>query len=197
MAFKKGHEIATADFSLATITTSEGTPRELGLKTGTQITVDTEFEETDDINNIVKGELIAKKRGQKTITGATLTLTDNVFNPELLQILQGGTITYESDGKFKKYSSPAVGDEYTPVPFTLNIYTAQYDTTGLISCYLKYTYYNCTGEPVAYSSEDDTFLAPEYSIKSAPGDGQSHLVIEKTAVDELPVLGNADWATSV
>ena len=196
MAVKKGHQMAIADFSLATITTNEETPRELGLKTSTQISIDTEFEETDDINNITKGELNGKKRGTKTVTGATLTLTDNVFNPELLQILQGGTVTYDADGGFKKYTSPAVGEEYTPTPFTLNVYTAQYDTTGLIVSYLKFTYYNCTGDPVSFGAQDDTFAAPKYTIRSAPGEGQSHLVIEKTTVDELPVLGNADWVNA-
>lgn len=196
MAAKKGHEIATADVTLVTITTSEETPRELGLKTASQIQITTEFEEQDDVNHIVKGELIAKKRGKKTVTGTTVTLSDNVFNPELLQIIQGGEITYDSDGNFKKYISPVIGDEYNPVPFTLNAYSAQYDTTGLAVSYIKYVYTNCTGSPISFSAQDDTFATPEYTIKSAPAEGESSLNIERIKVDELPVLGNADWVNS-
>ena len=92
MALKKGHEIATIDVALVTVTTTEGTPREIGLTTATQIQVDPQIETTDAIKLIVKSILIAQKREKQTITGNQITLTDNVFNPELVQILQGGEI---------------------------------------------------------------------------------------------------------
>lgn len=190
---KKGHEIATIDVLLVTVTTNEETPRELGLKTANQIQVDTETEVTEAIKLIIKGVLHAQKRGVTTITGTTLTLSDNVFNPELVQIIQGGEITYESDGSFKKYTPPVVGAEYTPIPFEVNVYTARYDTSGLMVGILRTTYPNCTGDPVAFDAQDDTFFAPEYKITSAPAEGQSYMTIEMVPVDELPTLSNADW----
>lgn len=196
MAVKKGHEMAIADITLFTITTSEETPRELGLKTATKIQIDTEFEEKEDIDLIIKGEVVGKKRGEKTITGTTLKLSDNVFNPELLQVVQGGQITYDDDGNFKKYTSPIIGEEYKPVIFTANAYSAQYDTTGLVKSYIKHVYTNCTGSPISFNAQDDTFFAPEYTIKSAPAKGESTMNIERIEVDELPVLGNADWLNS-
>ena len=175
-----------------TITVIYAPDMELGLKTGTQASVETELETTDGIKLIVKGKLIAQKRESNTITGTTITLTDNVFNPQLVQILQGGTVEYNADGSFKKYTPPVAGGEYEPVSFTTNLYTAHYDASGLVQGYEKVTYPNCTGQPVAFSAEDDTFASPEYTINSAPSTGGAPYTIEY--VTDLPVLVEPDWA---
>ena len=160
--------------------------KEFGLTTGTSASVETDLETTDAIKLIVKGVLIAQKREQNTITGTTITLTDNVFNPELVQILQGGTIEYNQDGSFKKYIPPVAGAEYRPIEFTTNLYTANYDASGIVQGYEKVQYPHCTGQPITFSAEDDTFSAPEYTIKSAPGTGEPAYTIEY--VKTLPTL---------
>lgn len=167
----------------------EFTPKaELGLTTGTSVSVETDLETTDAIKLIVKGVLIAQKREKNTITGTTITLTDNVFNPQLVRILQGGTIETNLDGTFKKYTPPVAGENYEPIDFTTNLYTAHYDASGLVQGYEKINYPNCTGQPIAFSAEDDTFAAPEYTIKSAPSTGGAPYTIEY--VPTLPVLTN-------
>lgn len=152
--------------------------KEFGLTTGTSASVETDLETTDAIKLIVKGVLIAQKREQNTITGTTITLTDNVFNPELVQILQGGTIEYNQDGSFKKYTPPVAGAEYRPIEFTTCLYTANYDASGIVQGYEEVKYPHCTGQPITFSAEDDTFSAPEYTIKSAPGSGEPAYWIE-------------------
>lgn len=192
MALMKGNEIATIDVALVTLISSETGGAEIGLNTGTQVSVETELETTDGIKLIVKGVLIAQKREKNTITGTTITLTDNVFNPELVKMLQGGTITYDATtGKFASYTPPVAGSEYTPTSFTLNLYTAHYDASGLVQGYERISYPNCTGNPVAFQAEDDTFAAPEYTINSAPSTGAAPYTI--TYVTELPTVADADW----
>lgn len=195
MAFKKGHEIATIDVAMVTITVEgeSGATTEIGLKTATQIQVDPSIETTDAIKLIVKGVLIAQKRQVDTLTGNTITLTDNVFNPELVKVLQGGSITYGTDGAFESYTPPVAGAENEATPFTLNVYAAHYDASGIILDYEKTEYPNCTGVPVSMSVQDDTFTTPKYSIISAPGDGEAPYKI--TMVKSLPELGEASWAT--
>lgn len=192
MALMKGNEIATIDVALVTLISNATGGAEIGLNTGTQVSVETELETTDGIKLIVKGVLIAQKREKNTITGTTITLTDNVFNPELVKMLQGGTITYDAQGNFKSYTPPVAGSEYTPESFTLNLYTAHYDASGLVQGYEKVTYPNCTGNPVAFAAEDDTFAAPEYTINSAPSTGAAPYTIEY--VSELPTVVDPDWA---
>lgn len=181
-------EIATIDCALVTITVGEGdNAKEFGFDTSNSVSVEPQLEEQEAVRLVVKGILRAQKPRTTTITGNQITLTDNVFNPELVQVLQGGTIEWdESTGRLKRYIPPVAGSDQKGQTFKLNVYSAHYDAAGLIVDYEKITYPNCKGQPVAFSSEDDTFRAPEYTIDSAPRQGEAPYIIEY--VDKLPDL---------
>ena len=137
---------------------------------------------------VVKGVLIAQKPPMVTITGNTIVLSDNVLNPELLVILQGGTVTYKTPGDASsgvlKYDPPVAGSKPHNKPFKLNLYSAHYDAAGLIVDYEKITYPNCQGTPWSPGSEDGVWRVAEYTINSAPKKGESPYNIEY--VDALP-----------
>ena len=192
MAVKKSKaEIATIDVSLVTI---EVDSNEFGFDTASSIEVEPQINEEDAITLVVKGILRAQKPAVSTITGNQITLTDNVFNPELVQVLQGGTIKYWTSAEHATEGDTDAGfgiSSYTPPAdkgkvFKLNAYSANYDASGQIVQYEKITYPNCQGTPVALSSEDGAFRAPEYTINSAPKSNEAPYVI--TYVDELPEL---------
>ena len=197
--YKSKAEIATIDVSLVTI---EAGGREFGFDTASQISVEPQVEEEDAVRLVVKGILRAQKNAVSTLTGNQITLTDNVFNPELVQILQGGTIKYWTDTEhssetgtdagfgISSYTPPVAGSAEKGTPFTLNAYTAQYDAAGLIVQYEKIAYPNCQGVPVAFSSEDGAFRAPEYTINSAPKQGEAPYTI--SYVDDLPTLQDSE-----
>lgn len=194
MALKRGNEIPTIDVALVTIKTKEGpggTPAsvEIGLNTASKIAVSVQSETQDAVKLIIKGQLKAQKRAVTTITGNTIVLTDNVFNPEVVKILQGGTITMgtgEDAGMVVKYEPPVAGSTEKGEVFELCAYSAIYDAAGLCTGYEKITYPNCEGTPIAMNSEDNVFRAPEYTINSAPKVGESPYVIEYIKI--LPVL---------
>lgn len=183
--YKSRAEIPTIDVSLVTI---EIDGDEFGFDTASSISVEPQIEEEDPVRLVVKGILRAQKAGTSTLTGNQITLTDNVFNPELVVALQGGTITYDEvdTNKVTGYKPPAAGSAAYTETFTLNAYSAQYNAAGQIVNYEKISYPNCQGTPVAFSSEDGTFRAPEYTINSAPDTGESPYEI--TYVDALPTL---------
>lgn len=197
MAIKQGNEIPTIDVSLVTISVGGGP--EIGLKTASQLGVSAQTETQDAVKLVVKGALLAQKPAQTTITGHTLTLTDNVFNPELVKILQGGTIKYwtteeqnvegNEDMGFgvASYTPPVSGSSEKGQVFTTKAYSAIYNSAGLITGYECISYPNCQGVPVALSSEDGAFRAPEYTINSAPDKDQAPYVI--TYLKSLPVVG--------
>lgn len=192
---KSKAEVATIDCSLITIETASG---EFGFDTANKIDVEPQIEETDAQKLVVKGILRAQKPKQSTITGHELTLTDNVFNPELVLVLQGGEILYDAENpdEIVGYNPPVAGSADKGEVFKLNVYTAQYDASGQIVKYEKISYPNCTGVPVAFASEDDAFRAPEYTINSAPKTGEppyrlSYVKSLPQLVDEF-VLGNLD-----
>lgn len=189
------NEIPTIDVSLVTIETKDG---EFGFDTANQIEVEVQIDEQEAVRLVVKGRLRAQKPVESTITGHELTLHDNVFNPQLVKALQGGTILYWTDATktdvtenttaygVAKYTPPVAGSADKGTVFKLNAYSAIYNAAGIIKGYEKTTYPNCQGKPVAFNSEDDTFRAPEYTIISAPDTGEPPYEI--LFVDELPDL---------
>ena len=257
--YEKGNEVATIDVALVTVTDANGNV--YGLDTSNKVEVNPVTETNDAIKLIVKGRLIAQKRQKVIVTGNTIVLTDNVFNAQLVQILQGGTITFSTKYSAASASIDAgahhikVGDDYLafnvaegitaaveyndvsgvlelvtsnkrirksytvsasapsgstaitvtsasdqsrvksytpPVDsseenetFTLNCYSAIYNAAGLIEGYEKISYPNCSGVPIAFSSEDDVFRASEYTINSAPNKNEAPYTIDY--VPRLPV----------
>lgn len=185
---KKGTEIATIDVNLVTVQTYEVGAPEMIFDTSNQVQVEVDTETTDKVPLIVKGRLIAQKPGETTVTGNTITLTDNVMNYDLVKILQGGTIKYDTVDPTKVigYTPPVVGSTDKGQRFMLKTYSAIYNAAGTITGYEMVTYPNCKGNPVAFNTEDGTFRAPEYTINSMPNNGEAPYDIDIVA--ELPVV---------
>lgn len=183
---KSKAEVATIDCALITIETKDG--REFGFDTANKIEVEPQIETEEAVKLIVKGVLRSQKSEVSTITGHKLTLTDNVFNPELVLIVQGGEIIYdpENPDEIVGYNPPVAGSKDKGEVFKLNAYTSQYSASGQIVKYEKMSYPNCQGVPVAFGSEDGAFRAPEYTINSAPDIGEPPYAL--TYVKSLPIL---------
>lgn len=193
---KKGHEIPTIDIALFTISVDGGA--EIALNTASKLGVSPQTEKQEAVKLIVKGRLIAQKPEETVITGNQLTLTDNVFIPELVKILQGGTIKYWTDKDktaegdedqgfgISRYTPPVAGAVEQLTPFVSKAYSAIYNAAGICTGYECISYPNCKGTPVALSSEDGVFRAPEYVINSAPNSGEAPYEI--TYVKELPTV---------
>ena len=197
MAMKKGNEIPTIDIVLLTIVTKSGT--EIALDTASKLGVNVQTETQDAVKLVVKGRLLAQKPETVTITGNTLVLTDNVFIPEVVKVLQGGTIKYwsnadrtaeaDTDAGFgvARYTPPVAGSAEKGESFITKAYSAVYSAAGIITGYECISYPNCKGTPIALNSEDGVFRAPEYTIYSAPDTGEAPYEI--TYPKELPIIG--------
>lgn len=195
--YKRGNEIPTIDVALVTMEVS-GQENEIALDTASTIEVNPTSETEDAVQLIVKGRLIAQKPSNTTVTGNTITLTDNVFNPEMVKILQGGTIKYWSDVKHSSetntdagfgvasYKPPVAGSAEKGTVFKLHAYSSIYNAAGIITGYEKISYPNCQGTPVFLNTEDGAFRAPEYTINSAPTEDEAPYEI--TYVNELPTV---------
>lgn len=183
MAIMKGTEIPTIDVVLVSIKTYAVGADEIILDTANKISVTVDTETTDKIPLIVKGRLIAQKPQKTTVTGNTIVLTDNVFNPEIVKILQGGTIKYDTvdTSKVIGYTPPVVGSTEEGDLFELSAYSAIYNAAGIITGYERIKYPNCKGVPVALNSEDGVFRASEYTINSAPANGEAPYDIDIVA----------------
>lgn len=189
MAVVKGTEIATIDVSLVSIQTYETGADEIILDTANQIQVTINSDTNDRVALIVKGRLIAQKPEKVTITGNTIVLTDNVFNEKVVTTLQGGTVKTDSTtGDFIGYTPPVVGSNDTGKIFKLKAYSAIYNAAGVLTGYERITYPNCQGQPIAFSSQDGTFRASDYTITSAPAEGEAPYDLDIIAPTDLPTV---------
>lgn len=180
---KKAVGVATIDVELVVIRTGDdSTGVEYALDTANRVQVEPQTNTTDAIQLIKLGRLIAQKLGRTTLTGHQITLTDNVFSPEIVKVLQGGT--FSGTGVSMTYEPPQAGSQAQGEVFELDCYSAEYDASGQIVKYEKITYPNCQGTPVSFTTEDDTFRTPEYVINSAPANGEAPYKI--SYVEELP-----------
>jgi hypothetical protein len=191
MALKRGTETPTIDVALVTITTKiDGVvDKEYAIDTASKIGVSPELETQDAVKLVIKGSLKAQKRKTSTLVGHTITLTDNVFIPEVVQILQGGTLTMgtgEAATTVIKYEPPVAGTTGQGTEFELSAYSAIYNTAGVITGYEKITYPGCKGDPVALNSEDNVFRAAEYTIFSAATVGAPPYTLDYVAA--LPAI---------
>ena len=184
---KNGTEMAMIDCAMIVVTTEEETPRSVAITSATKLGVEPQIETTEAVKLMIKGVLKAQKPERKTITGHTLTLTDNMTILELIEILQGGTLTKDEDGTITGYTPPVTGSEYKPVKFTLDAYCSQLDEGGNVLQHEKTTYPGCSGQPVALSSEDNVFRVHEYTINSAPSKGEAPYTL--SYVEALPTVG--------
>lgn len=196
MPIVRGTEHATIDCCLVVINPTSG--NSIGLDTANQVNVAIATETTDAVKLIVKGKLIAQKKGLTTVTGNTLTLTDNVFNYELAKILQGGTINYWTSAAkttttttpteygIAGYVPPVAGSDDRGEKFTVDLYTGVYDASGEVQEYQKISYPNCSGQPFGIGAQDGTFRVQEMTIDSAPSTGQAPYEI--SIVDILPTV---------
>jgi len=282
MAVKKASQVATIDVSLVTIKVPDSVD-EFALDTASKIDVSATTEDVKPVRLIIKETLLAQKRGSQVLVGHEIKLTDNVFTPELVKAIQGGTIIYGNTAigtgdsgltlntknaattatitlvvpstanspltvtvvgnditvnlattvsgvststatlvnaainasvpasalvtstlagagtgvmtattkvtistQVTGYTPPVVGIKRTLIPFELTAYSAQYNASGLVLRYEKIVYPNCSGDPIAFSSEDGKFRENEYVVNSLPDTGVAPYLL--TYVDTLPVV---------
>lgn len=180
---KKAKWSATIDVALVVIRTGDSsTGTETAIDTANQIQVEPLINEEDAVQVIKDGKVLAQKLGKSTLTGNKITLTDNVFSPEVAKTLQGGQISGE--GETLTYQPPAAGSGETGEVFELDVYSAEYNAAGQITKYEKITYPNCQGTPIGLGTEDGVFRVPEYTINSAPDTGEPPYKL--SYVTELP-----------
>lgn len=184
MANKKVEQLAFVDVLAVEIIKHNVAQDTLRFKTSSAVDAELNIVEGEANQLIVNNVLIAQKKAVDTITGATIKMKDNVFSPQVITVLQGGSFTVDGDGNFTGYEAPKAGEEYVPEVFDFAMYTAQRDQSGAIKQYAKILFPNCTGKPVAIGFEENVFFAPEYEMISTPKNGQSPYSI--TTMASLP-----------
>lgn len=198
MPYVRGNELATVDVARITVKQYD-TDNTLVFNTVSKVVSEPVIHKTDAIKLIIRGELKAQLPEINTVYGTTITLVDNVFNIQLIVVLQGGELEYdnfESD-KLLSYTPPAIGSEVLQEMFELCTYSAIYTSAGVLTGYEKITYSNCFGSPITVPIENNIFRINEYTIHSMADIGEPPYKIEYIGIEELPPLPEEQGYTLV
>jgi hypothetical protein len=156
------------------IITEETTPKTFTWDTASECEQAPDISEGEETILRVKDTIYATDRTEDIVFGTTLTFKDNLFHPEVIEVIDGGTLTYDDvdTDKVVSYDPPVIGAPVSKKKFTLNIYTEEKDADGEILGYVKFSYPHCKGKPFKASVKDGEFFAPEYSCVSRPKKGE-------------------------
>lgn len=132
----------------------------------------------------VKNQILGMNNTEDIVLGYDIKLVNNTFTPELLSVVDGGTVTYDEDEKFQKYEAPEAGTVVNREKVTINVYTEEKDCDGETTSYLKFTFKHAKGTPVEYSIKDGEFFVPEMTLKARAKRGEKPVVVE--VLTELP-----------
>ncbi|CZR97657.1 hypothetical protein CDFC105_73465 [Clostridioides difficile] len=184
MAVQILNQYPLTDVVLVQIETVEQNPVTYTFDTSDEIGTEEILSEGEELTLKIKKKIIANRAAEDTSLGYDLTLKDNVFCPEILQIMQGGTIENEDDGSFKRYLAPEVGKTFSKKSFRTIIYSAVVGPGGDTGQFAKTIFPNCKGKSVPLNFKDGEYYSNEYVINSRPNTGQSPYEVE--IVNELP-----------
>lgn len=126
----------------------------------------------------VKNRIIAMNRTEDICIGYNTKLTNNTFTPEVMCIVDGGTMT--ADG----YEGPEVGKVTDRHSYTLNLYAEEKDYDSETLQYVVFTFKHNKGKPVEFKFEDGKFYVPEFESHSRPKKGEKPVYIKY--VKQLP-----------
>jgi len=122
----------------------------------------------------VKNKILGINETEDIVIGYKLKLKDNTFNIDVMQLVDGGTITGD------KYTSIPAGQVVKKDLFTLTAYAEEKDysrTTG----YTKFEWKHCKGKVPKYKIKDGDFIIPEFEAESIPFRGESAVSIDSVA----------------
>jgi hypothetical protein len=156
----------------AEIITEETTPQTFTWDTASECEQSPDISEGEENVLRVKNTIYATDRTEDIVYGTTLTFSDNLFHPEVIEVIDGGTLVKDVEENIIGYDPPIIGTPVNRKKFTLNIYTEEKDADGEVVGYVKFSYPHCKGKPFKASVKDGEFFAPEYSCVSRPKKGE-------------------------
>lgn len=190
MAYEEVKEFALANIVRVEIETEEETPEQYRLTdVASEAEVTAFISEGEEKELRVKNNIKAQNNTEDIVKGYDIRLVSATMVPEILALVDGGTIKYDDTdpNKIVGYDAPVVGETVKRTPFTAKIYTAEKDVDGSDVSYVCFNYLHCKGTPVNYSLVDGEFFAPELTFKSRPKMGEGPVNID--FLDELPEEG--------
>ena len=131
--------------------------------------------------------ILAIVRTPDLLYGYNLTFKDNTFDPEIMALVEGGTVKKASGGTgaITGYDSPMLSAGAANMkPFRMTLYVPNYVGDSIIN-YVKIILNNCTGTAPSMNLGKE-FFAPEFNVKAREATKASLPIKSMDYVAKLP-----------
>ena len=130
--------------------------------------------------------ILAIVRTPDLLYGYNLTFKDNTFDPEVMALIEGGTVRRQG-GAIAGYDSPMLASGAANMkPFRMTLYIPNYVGDSIVN-YVKLTLNNCTGTAPGMNVGKE-FYAPEFTIKAREATKAGLPIKGMDYVAELPAV---------
>ena len=131
--------------------------------------------------------ILAIVRTPDLLYGYNLTFKDNTFDPEIMALVEGGTVKKASGetGAITGYDSPMLSAGAANMkPFRMTLYVPNYVGDSIVN-YVKIVLNNCTGTAPGMNLGKE-FFAPEFNVKAREATKASLPIKSMEYVTALP-----------
>ena len=177
-------EVLSADGSAVT-----PTPTRYGIKTPQELSYEFEVIEGDE-SQLRGGDIILVNVKEKDIiVSANLSTTNAKLDLECVYHIAGGTLT-EEEIETVTYNTgwqfPTIAEQYSKVPFKLEVYIQNFNASGQQDSYLLINFYYVNGYLSSVTHSDQEWAIPELELKAEENSAQSKSIMDYDWVDTLP-----------
>lgn len=168
------------------VVTIEQTPKTYIFDTATSASYTASVSSGEEKEQRCGNTLMGLLQTEDLVKGYDIKLEDPRLIPEILALVDGGTLTTTgtTGAETNKYTAPVAGQPVTRTKFDLYLYTSDRDTDADVIKYNEWKFVKCKGSPVSGSFTQGDFSKMEYNLKSRPALGETPMQI--TEVEELP-----------
>ena len=125
----------------------------------------------------VHNKILGIKRTEDIVYGYKLKLKDNVFNMDLMQLIDGGKF------EGQEYKGIPAGEVVDKDEFTLVVFSEELEYKKIVG-YVQFTWRHCLGKAPKWNIKDGKFIVPEFNAESIPDKGEKPISVK--SVKELP-----------
>ncbi len=183
MSLLTGFNIANVE--RVKIETEETTPVTHVFETASSVSCAPAVSAGQEVEQRIKNTIMGLLKTDDVLKGYDITMEDQRLITEVLELIDGGTVTLSSSA-FSKYEGPNAGSAPTRKSFSLTFYTSDRDTSGAANSYYSWKFVNCKGKPVEFGGKDNDFRTTSYTIESRPASGTALVTLQKVA--SLPAV---------
>ncbi|MCD3279885.1 hypothetical protein, partial [Clostridium botulinum] len=160
-----------------TVITNERTGKSFEFETASEVGVEPKVSEGKENILRIHNHINAIKITEDIVYGYKLKFKDNVFNFNIMQLVEGGKL---ENGK---YVGTKAGEVVEKDQFTITVYSEYLNYTENEG-YIKWIWKHAKGKAMKWTIKDDKFIVPEFEAVSIPAKGEQPVEVE--FVQELP-----------